>query len=174
MVATELRRHGVQIAAGVRVESIEEVSSSDGRLRVTGTKAFETVCDLVIVCVGIRPRVALAEAMGCARGFGDAIRVTRRMETTVTDVLAAGDCVETWHRLLERSTYLPLGTTSHKQGAIAGANAAGAAQEFGGTLGTQIVKVFDLAAGRTGLSEGEAIEQGGLHSRSTRNEENAA
>jgi NADPH-dependent 2,4-dienoyl-CoA reductase/sulfur reductase-like enzyme len=166
LVATELRRNGVQIAAGVRVESIEEVSSSEGRLRVTGTKAFEAICDLVIVCVGVRPRVALADAMGCARGFGHAIQVTRRMETSVTDVFAAGDCVETWHRLLGRSAYLPLGTTSHKQGAIAGANAAGAAQEFAGTLGTQIVKIFDLAAGRTGLSEDEAMK-GGMEPRTS-------
>jgi NADPH-dependent 2,4-dienoyl-CoA reductase/sulfur reductase-like enzyme len=82
------------------------------------------------------------------------------METTIDGVLAAGDCVETWHRQLERPTYLPLGTTAHKQGAVAGANAAGAAVEFAGTVGTQIVKVFDLAAGRTGLSASEASVAG--------------
>ena len=39
------------------------------------------------------------------------------METDVPDIYAAGDCVETWHRLLNQPTYLPLGTTAHKQGA---------------------------------------------------------
>ena len=160
MVAAELRRNGIALASGVRVEAIEEVSSSAGRLRVRGTKAFETICDLVILCVGVRPRVAFAADVGCERGVGGAIKVSRRMETNVEDVFAAGDCVDTWHRLLGRSTYLPLGTTAHKQGAIAGANAAGGAREFAGTLGTQIVKVFDLAAGRTGLTEAEALQEG--------------
>jgi len=108
----------------------------------------------------VRPRTALADGIGCERGAGGATRVSRRMETTVPGVLAAGDCVETWHRLLERPMFLPLGTTAHKQGAVAGANAAGAALEFAGSLGTQVVKVFDLAAGRTGLTGSEALKEG--------------
>lgn len=82
------------------------------------------------------------------------------METNVADVYAAGDCAETWHRLLGHATYLPLGTTAHKQGAVAGTNAAGGAMEFAGTLGTQVVKAFDLAASRTGLLEHEAVAAG--------------
>jgi len=77
--------------------------------------------------------------------------VSRRMETTLADVYAAGDCVETWHRLLQRYSYLPLGTTAHKQGRVAGENAIGGDVEFAGAVGTQVVKVFDLAIARTGL-----------------------
>lgn len=72
------------------------------------------------------------------------------METNLTYIYAAGDCVETWHRLLGRYMYLPLGTTAHKQGRIAGENALGDNREFAGSLGTQVVKLFDVVAARTG------------------------
>jgi NADPH-dependent 2,4-dienoyl-CoA reductase/sulfur reductase-like enzyme len=78
------------------------------------------------------------------------------METNIPDIYAAGDCVQTWHQLLQKSVCLPLGTTAHKQGRIAGENAVGGNREFQGSLGTQVVKVFDLAIARTGLREAEA------------------
>lgn len=161
LIAGELRRNGVAIAPAIRVERIEPAATGGRRLlRVTGTDGFEAAADLVILCVGVRPRSALADGLGCAHGASGATRVTRRMETTVPGVFAAGDCVETWHRLLDRPMFLPLGTTAHKQGAVAGANAAGGALEFAGSLGTQVVKVFDLAAGRTGLTASEAVRAG--------------
>jgi NADPH-dependent 2,4-dienoyl-CoA reductase/sulfur reductase-like enzyme len=74
-------------------------------------------------------------------------------------VFAAGDCVVTHHPLLGES-YLPLGTTAHKQGRVAAENALGGEREFGGSLGTQVVKVFDLVAARTGLRDHEATPAG--------------
>lgn len=68
-------------------------------------------------------------------------------------------CVVTRHRLLG-TTWLPLGTTAHKQGRIAGENALGGNRRFVGSLGTQVVKVFDLVAARTGLRDHEAIAAG--------------
>jgi NADPH-dependent 2,4-dienoyl-CoA reductase/sulfur reductase-like enzyme len=82
------------------------------------------------------------------------------MRTNLPDVLAAGDCVETWHRLLNRPAYLPLGTTAHKQGRTAGETAVGGDRSFGGSLGTQVVKVFELAVARTGLRDPEAQAAG--------------
>ena len=81
------------------------------------------------------------------------------MQTNLTDVFAAGDCVETC-TVLEASVYMPLGTTAHKQGRVAGENAAGGQAVFAGSQGTQVVKVFDLVAARTGLLHQEALEAG--------------
>jgi NADPH-dependent 2,4-dienoyl-CoA reductase/sulfur reductase-like enzyme len=81
------------------------------------------------------------------------------MRTGLPGVYAAGDCVVTHHRLLGE-TWLPLGTTAHKQGRVAGENAAGGDREFAGSLGTQVVKVFDHAAARTGLRDHEARAAG--------------
>ena len=61
---------------------------------------------------------------------------------------------------MNRSSYLPLGTTAHKQGRIAGENAVGGNREFEGSLGTQVVKLFDLVAARTGLRDLEAKNAG--------------
>jgi len=82
------------------------------------------------------------------------------MRTNPPDILGAGDGVGTWHRLLDRPAYLPLGTTAHKQGRIAGEAAVGGDRAFAGSLGTQVVKVFELAVARTGLRDPEAREAG--------------
>jgi NADPH-dependent 2,4-dienoyl-CoA reductase/sulfur reductase-like enzyme len=81
------------------------------------------------------------------------------MRTNLPHVFAAGDCVVTHHRLLG-TTYLPLGTTAHKQGRVAGENALGGGREFAGSLGTQVVKIFDHAVARTGLRDHEARPAG--------------
>jgi NADPH-dependent 2,4-dienoyl-CoA reductase/sulfur reductase-like enzyme len=77
---------------------------------------------------------------GLELGVKKAIRVNPRRETSAAGIYAAGDCVETLHRLLVKPTYLPLGTTSHKQGRVAGENAAGGDRQFHGSLETQVVK----------------------------------
>jgi NADPH-dependent 2,4-dienoyl-CoA reductase/sulfur reductase-like enzyme len=156
-VATELERHGVKVVIGVGIESIQAEGKS---LTVQGTNGFCTNADLVLVAVGCRPSTTLAEKAGIETGFKGAIKVNRRMQTNLPDVFAAGDCVETWHNLLNSYTYLPLGTTAHKQGRIAGENVVGGNREFAGSLGTQAVKIFDLVAARTGLRDIEAQEAG--------------
>ncbi|MGO9566266.1 MAG: FAD-dependent oxidoreductase [Desulfomonilaceae bacterium] len=156
-VSTELERHRVNVATGVGIESIEAEGSG---LIVQGTEGFTAKADLVLVAVGCRPSSALAVGAGIEAGFKNAIKVNRRMQTNVPDIYAAGDCVETWHNILNSYTYLPLGTTAHKQGRIAGENAVGGQREFAGSLGTQAVKIFDLVAARTGLRDIEAQEAG--------------
>lgn len=156
-VEAELRHHGVEVATGVAIERLAQAGT---QLHVMGSQGFHATADLVLVAVSVQPQTGLAQAAGIALGERQAIRVTRAMQTNVPDIYAAGDCVETWHRLLQASTYLPLGTTSHKQGRVAGENAVGGHREFAGTLGTQVVKVFDLAVARTGLRDAEAARAG--------------
>ena len=157
MVSEELQRHGVTVVNEV---SIQTISLKDKQLVVTGSDRFETTADLVLVAVGATPATELAQSAGVELGFAGAIKVNRKMETNIPDIYAAGDCVETWHRLLNKLVYLPLGTTAHKQGRIAGENAVGGHREFAGSLGTQVVKIFDLAIARTGLRENEAVREG--------------
>jgi NADPH-dependent 2,4-dienoyl-CoA reductase/sulfur reductase-like enzyme len=157
LVAEELSRHGVTVATGVTVEAIE---LQGGRLVVTGSGGFHAGADLVLAATGVRPNAGLAAAAGVEIGRWGAIRVNQALETNVPNIYAAGDCAETYHRLLERYVYLPLGSTAHKQGRVAGENAAGGQATFAGTLGTQVVKVFDLVAARTGLRDPEARQAG--------------
>jgi NADPH-dependent 2,4-dienoyl-CoA reductase/sulfur reductase-like enzyme len=78
------------------------------------------------------------------------------MATKIQDILAAGDCAEKWHHILKSKMYMPLGTTAHKQGRVAGGNMVGGNREFQGSLGTRMVKVFDLIAAGTGLRDAQA------------------
>ncbi len=157
ILKAELRQHGVKVVNGVAIEElIQEVT----QIQVKGSHEFSTTTDMVLVAVGVRPVADLAASAGVETGIQGAIRVTRSMKTNVTDIYAAGDCVETWHRLLRHFTYLPLGTTAHKQGRVAGENMLGGQREFAGTLGTQVVKVFEKVAARTGLKDAEAASVG--------------
>ena len=114
--------------------------------------------------VSVRPDSQLAQDAGVALGIRDAIAVDRQMRTNLPDVFAAGDCVEAWHGMLGAPTYMPLGTTAHKQDKIAGENAVGGDREFQGSLGTQVAKVFDLAmGGRPAGSGGLSRRHGPAH-----------
>jgi NADPH-dependent 2,4-dienoyl-CoA reductase/sulfur reductase-like enzyme len=157
LLGHELGRHGVQVVNDVAVKAIYQEA---GGLTVGGEPDFTATADVVLVVVGVRPDTELAVAAGVETGVRGALRVDRQMRTNLPDVLAAGDCVETWHRLLEAPAYLPLGTTAHKQGRIAGETAVGGTATFAGSLGTQVVKVFELAVARTGLRDQEAQAAG--------------
>lgn len=157
IIRGELGRHGVEIAPATDVERIVRLRDE---LEVHGAGDFARRADVVLVASGVEPNTSLAVAAGVATGVGGAIRVDRHMRTSIPDVLAAGDCVETWHRVLRKQTYLPLGTTAHKQGRVAGETAVGGSREFEGCVGTQVVKVFELAVARTGLRDDEARTAG--------------
>jgi NADPH-dependent 2,4-dienoyl-CoA reductase/sulfur reductase-like enzyme len=163
-VHAELTAHGVEVLAGTAVQQIRRATPGQaGRLHVQATAADGTpvtrAADMVLVVVGVRPETALAAEAGATLGFKGAIAVDEEMRTNLPDVFAAGDCVVTHHRLLGQ-TYLPLGTTAHKQGRVAGENALGGNRRFAGSLGTQVVKIFDQAAARTGLRDHEATPAG--------------
>ena len=164
LVHDELAAHGVEVLTGTTVRAISKASpGGPGRLEVQATTAdgvaVTRAADMVLVVVGVRPETTLAADAGIALGVKGAIAVDEGMRTSPLDVFAAGDCVITHHRLLG-VTYLPLGTTAHKQGRVAGENALGGNRQFAGSLGTQVVKIFDQAAARTGLRDHEARPAG--------------
>src|ERR1700677_5017775 len=164
LLHAELADRGVQVLPGTPVQAITRAPvGRPGRLHVQATapdgSAVTRVADMVLVVVGVRPKSTLAAEAGATLGVRGAIAIDRGMRTSLPDVFAAGDCVITHHRLLGE-TYLPLGTTAHKQGRVAGENAVGGNRQFAGSLGTQVVKIFDQAAARTGLRDHEAAAAG--------------
>ncbi|HEY5879422.1 MAG TPA: FAD-dependent oxidoreductase [Nakamurella sp.] len=163
LVHAELTRCGVTVHTSTVVQRIEAGPGDGPRLRVEGVDpAGEQVAwqvDLVLVVVGVRPDTELLVAAGAGTGPRGAVLVDQTMATGLPQVWAAGDCVVTHHRQLG-TTYVPLGTTAHKQGRVAGENAIGGRARFAGSLGTQVVKVFDLVAARTGIRDHEAVTLG--------------
>ncbi len=159
LVHAELDEHGVDVLTDTTVTGIDK---SPAGLTVHGTRNGEPIsrsADVVLVVVGVRPNTDLLERAGARLGAGRAVVVDEHMRTGLPNVWAAGDGIITHHRLLGE-TYLPLGTTSHKQGRVAGENAIGGSARFAGSVGTQVVKVFDLVAARTGLRDHEAAAAG--------------
>ncbi len=158
-IEQELRRHGVRVLAGAALQAVA-AGSTPQRLTARATVGPEISADLILIAAGLQPDTELAAGAGVRLGAKGAIAVDRAMRTNVPDLLAAGDCVETWHRVLRRPAYLPLGTTAHKQGRVAGETVVGGTRLFAGSVGTQVVKLFDLAVARTGLLAREAREAG--------------
>jgi NADPH-dependent 2,4-dienoyl-CoA reductase/sulfur reductase-like enzyme len=143
-----LEAHRVELRCGVEAREI-------GPDRVA-----DIGCDMVVIAVGFKPNVELASEAGVETGRTGAIRTDDRMETNLNGVFAAGDCAEATHVVTGRPVYIPLGTTANKTGRIAGANAAGKRERFGGVAGTSIVGVFGMGFAVTGLSAAQARTEG--------------
>jgi NADPH-dependent 2,4-dienoyl-CoA reductase/sulfur reductase-like enzyme len=155
-LAAHLSTKGVTVELGTKVHGL--LAEKTGL--TVHTDHGHYTGDLVLVVTGVRPDTALAAEADAELGVRGAIAVDRGMHTNLDDVYAAGDCVHTYHRQLGEHVYLPLGSTAHKQGRVAGRNAAGGDADFAGSLGTQAVKVFDLVAAGTGLRDAAARQAG--------------
>jgi len=157
-IADAVRGLGIELVLG---EAVTAVESTGGRVSAVHTAAGrELPADLVVLGLGVRPNVALAEAAGVPLGESGGIAVDQRMRTAVEGVWAAGDCVESRHRLSGRRVVVALGTHANKQGRVAGINLGGGYATFPGVIGTAVTKICDLEVARTGLSEREAREAG--------------
>ncbi len=134
----------------------------DGRL--SGVKlqnGTELPCELAVVAIGVRPNVKLAKEAGLKIGELGGIDVNEFMQTSDPDIYAVGDCVETTSRITGKKVLAPYGDLANLQGRVAGENAASTnCVTFPGTIQTGICKVFDYAAGSTGLSETAAKRLG--------------
>ncbi|MCP4642800.1 MAG: FAD-dependent oxidoreductase [bacterium] len=156
LVEQHLESHGVKVLTNTRVESIE------GEGKVTGvvTDKGRLAAEMVIMSVGVRPNVKLAEEAGLEIGTTHAIKVDDHMCTSDPDIYAAGDCVECVDLITGSPSYVPLGSTANKQGRVAAQNICGREDTFPGILGSTVCKVFDFCVARTGLTEVAAREAG--------------
>jgi len=153
MVEKYMTESGIEIRTGVSVKSIEESESV-----VIATDVGEFYADFVLVSVGIKPNNKLAKSAEIKLGYKGAIAVDRYMRTSDDSIYAAGDCAETYHRLLG-NRFIPLGTTANKQGRIAGLAMSGEDVKFSGVLGSAILRCFDRSVARSGIGVEEAARE---------------
>ncbi len=113
-----------------------------------------------VVAIGVRPELTLARDAGLEIGASGGVVVDDSMQTSDPAIYACGDVAEVTNRITGQKVRLPLAGPANKEGRVAGANAAGGTMTFPGVIGTSIVKVCDLSAGKTGLSEREARAAG--------------
>lgn len=158
MVQGRLAEEGVECVLGQVVTGI--AGDAKGTVREVETAGGRFAADIVLMAIGVRPATGLAEGAGVELGARGAIRVDGGMRTSIEDIYAAGDCATTTHAMTGREVWLPLGSTSRKQGRAAADSMYGPGAEFGGVQGTAVVKCLDLTVGRTGLSEKESADAG--------------
>jgi NADPH-dependent 2,4-dienoyl-CoA reductase/sulfur reductase-like enzyme len=158
MVRGVMNGLGIRIHSGERVAGIE--TGPDNRVSAVVTDRRTIPTDLVVLGLGVRPNVALAQAAGITCGPTGAISTDLRMRTHVEGVWAAGDCVQTYHLVSRMPVHIPLGTHANKQGRVAGINLGGGYATFPGVVGTAVSKVCSLEIARTGLKEVECERAG--------------
>ncbi len=153
-----MKEEGVNIYTGEKVLSIK---GQDGKVQKVITDKREIEADLVIMSVGVRANTQLAQQIGVELGVTRAIKVNEYMETNLQDVYAVGDCAENVNLVTEQPAWYPMGSTANKMGRIAGINISKSEKDhLKGVLGTTIVKLFNLNAAKTGLSERDAKKAG--------------
>lgn len=157
IVTAHARRKGVDFYLSEKVVRIDE---ENGRGKVETDQGRKLVADVVITAVGIKPSTRLAREAGLEIGTTGGIAVDETMQTSDLHIWAAGDCVESVNLVTGQPAIIPMGSAANKQGRAAGANAMGRNITIKGFTGTVIVKVFDFAVGKTGLSEQEALAAG--------------
>jgi len=155
-VQRDLERKGLRIITG---RSVEEILGDD---KVTGVAVSgeQIQADMVVIATGVRGNVELAQKAGLELGETKLIKVNMRMETSVKDVYACGDCVESINIITKRPVVCQLGTTAVRQARVAGTNAAGGYAIFPGVLGAAVTRLFDLEIGAVGLTEAFAQRAG--------------
>lgn len=158
LVHKELREHGVKLVLGQSIKGFlppedagEEIPKS---CWVLAGYHQPISADLVILGLGVRPEVALAREAGLTIGERGGIRVNEYLETSAPHIWAVGDTIEVRNPISNTWTLIALGGPANRQGRIVADNIFGAKKSYGGTLGTAILRVFDLTVACVGLNEG--------------------
>jgi len=147
-----LEQKGINIKTGKAVEEILGTQTATGV--VAGGEQFNA--NLIISAFGVRANTQLATNAGIAQGDTKAIKTNARMETSVKDIYAVGDCAESTHIVTQKPSLMQFGTVAVRHGKVAGINAAGGYALFTGVLGSSVSRLYDTDVGSTGLTEGAA------------------
>ncbi|MCL1941383.1 MAG: FAD-dependent oxidoreductase [Synergistaceae bacterium] len=157
-IIKELESNGIKFYGSEKLIEIrgEKFSSVSGI--VTDKREF-IEADLVVMSVGVRPNLALAESAGLSIG-ARAILTDECMRTSDPDIYAGGDSVECLSSVTNKRVWQPMGSTANRHGRVIADNIAGLDSKFTGAGGTAIVRVFGYSAGKTGLTFKAAEEAG--------------
>lgn len=149
-----------QVKVFLEEKLVKFEKNDDGSIKSVVTDKQSIPADIVILGMGVKPNSELAAHAGIKLGAKDAIQVNKRLETSVPNIWAAGDCAESFHLVTQKQVHIALSTVANKHGLAAGINISGGSAEFPGVLGTAITKFNEMEIARTGLSEKEVKNLG--------------
>lgn len=156
-VHAKMRSRGVKLMLGHTVEGFEK-GEKGTRVLLKDEQPLEA--DMVILAIGVAPDSHLAKEAGLELGIKGSIVVNDRMETSAPDIFAAGDAVEVKHYITGEKALISLAGPANKQGRIAADNICGGDSRYPGSLGSSVIKVFDMTAASTGINERTAKQAG--------------
>jgi len=149
LLLKKLQEKGINVVLG---EGANAIFSRGGK-KVVSTATKEFKADFVVVATGSRPNIELAKKMGVEIGSLGGIKVDNRMQTSVPDVYAAGDNVESLELISRKPVLSLLASTAVRQGRVAGINVVGGNDFFPGTVNAWIVNLHDFQFGATGITK---------------------
>lgn len=154
--AKVLRSNGFKIMTGTAVSAIK----GETAVSAVATNAGELVADIVILSIGIRPSTDFLKDTGIEMIKG-AIVVDEYQKTALDDIYAVGDCAVVKNRISGEAQWSAMGSTANITARCLAKTLTGENTAYGGCLGTGVVKLSEnLSAGRTGLSEEQAVRNG--------------
>ncbi len=156
-IHSEMQKHGVKLVLGRTVEGFVE---KDEGVDVLLKEDASLHADMVVLAIGVTPDTVLAKEAGLKLGVKGSIIVNDRMETSIPDIYAVGDAVQVEHYVTGQDALISLAGPANKQGRIAADNICGGDSRYPGSQGSSIIKIFDMTAAVTGLSEVAAKKAG--------------
>lgn len=156
ILESEIRKHEVDL----RLEEIVSELVGETKVEKVVTNKGEYEADLVIIATGVRPNTAFLKDTGMDMLPNGAIIIDEFGRTSIEDIYAAGDCATIQNIVTGQDSYVPLATGANKLGRIVGENLAGANNSFQGSLGSSCIKIMDMEAAATGLTETQASKLG--------------
>lgn len=158
-VAGYIERHlgdqGIPVFTSTKLEAIE----GDGKVEKVQTDRRGMKCDAVIMAVGIRANTAFTKDTGLELMPNRTIKINNKMETNLKDVYALGDCASVTNEITDATAWAPMGSQANMEGRLLARSMAGKEVSHRGVLGTMVIKLPELNAAKTGLSETQAKEQ---------------
>ncbi|PXF55136.1 MAG: pyridine nucleotide-disulfide oxidoreductase [Deltaproteobacteria bacterium] len=152
-----LQAKGVFLHCNDGVARFED--DGQGRVSRVVTEKNAIEADLVILAIGFRPNIELAQKAGLEIGkYG--IKVDSHLRTSDPSIYAGGDCIESRNIVTGMPCYAPMGSTANKHGRIIGNNLSGWNSTFSGVCGTGVCRILGFNVARTGLTERDAVNLG--------------
>lgn len=150
-----LLKEGIRVITGTKAEAI----LGDEKVTAIKTTAGTFPCEMVIMAAGIRPNTTFLQDTEIEM-FKGTILIDSHMQTSLTDIYAAGDCAMVTNRMTGSRQWSPMGSSANMEGRTLAQILTGTDKEYKGVLGTGVVKLPNLNCGRSGLTEEQAKAAG--------------